>query len=345
MSAPKLHPGLAAALKTDPRFSQPPLPAPEGVSPIQHNRQIANITYSSLAKYCGERLPSETEYSVEDRLIPVENGEINLRIVRPTASASNSTYPVMVWFHGWALCDSNMDDNHLRTISTDLQLVTVNVEYRLVPEHPFPTPLEDCYAALTWVVTHAADIGVALDKGLIIGGDSAGGNLTASVALKARDDPFFARGAGNIITGQYLREPVLVHALAAIPDAYKPCWRSYEENKDAPLLTRDAMLLYFNLYGAAPDDLRVSPLLAPSFAGLPPTFLQIMELDPLRDDGVVYEKRLREAGIPVKIILNPGVGHGFHYIFPEIDATRKVDRDAREGLRWLLDLVKKSEHA
>ena len=115
------------------------------------------------------------------------------------------------------------------------------------------------------------------------------------------------------------------------------------------------------LYGAAPDDLRVSPLLAPSFARLPPTFFQVNELDPLRDDGVVYEKRLREERIPTKLILYVisrcphaasgmlltsmccryhGVGHGFHYTSPDTDTAKKLDHDAREGLRWLLSLVK-----
>ena len=128
-----------------------------------------------------------------------------------------------------------MDDAHLRTIATELNLVIVNVDYRydsssalpptyraehilfrLAPKHPFPTPFEDSYAAVKWVADHTSDLKVSLAKGFLVGGDSAGGNLAAAVVLQTRDDPFFA---GKPLTGQYLREPLVVHSLA-VPDKW-----------------------------------------------------------------------------------------------------------------------------
>lgn len=118
------------------------------------------------------------------------------------------------------------------------------------------------------------------------------------------------------------------------------------------------------MYGAPLTDLRFAVLLAPSHAGLPPAFIQVNEIDPIRDDGIVYEKALREAGVPTKFVLyvtvsmlhlpvyrsltseylhsNPGVPHGFYYAAPAITAAKKVDRDARDGLSWLLSFTKKA---
>ncbi|KAI0793677.1 Alpha/Beta hydrolase protein [Fomes fomentarius] len=293
-----------------------------------------------IAKYHGERLPPESTYVVEDRQIPADDGsaEITVRIVRPTAVES---YPVLVWFHGggWVMGDLDLDDANLRSISVELKLAIVNVNYRHAPEHKFPVPFDDAYAAVKWVVNNAEELRIATDKGLLVGGDSAGANLAAAVALKARDDAFFA---ANPITGQYLREPAVIHQGGPIPDKYKSDLRSWEEHKDSPGLSKKGVLKYFELYGAPQTDLRFAVLLAPSHAGLPPAFIQVNEIDPIRDDGIVYEKALREAGVPTKLILNPGVPHGFYYAAPAITAAKKVDRDARDGLNWLLSFTKKT---
>ncbi|KAI0757822.1 alpha/beta-hydrolase [Daedaleopsis nitida] len=269
----------------------------------------------------------------------VEGGEITVRSLVPTGEDATTTYPVLVWFHGggWVIGDLDMDDNHLRTLCVKLQLAIVNVDYRLVPEHTFPTAHEDCYSALKWVATHASELRLSLAKGFLVGCDSAGGNLAAATALRARDDPFFADK--HRLTGQYLREPVLLHP-EAVPEAYRAELRSYAENADAPLLDSKAMYRCFAMYSGPPTDVRISPVLAGTHAGLPPAYLQIMECDPLRDEGILYEKLPREAGCATRLVRSPRCAHGTHYWFPGIAAAKKIVSDGEDGLKWLLSFPK-----
>ncbi|KAI0689027.1 Alpha/Beta hydrolase protein, partial [Cerioporus squamosus] len=280
-----------------------------------------------------------SQYLVSDKRVPVEGpkGEITVRYVRPSGS-DEDTYPVLVWWHGggWAIGDIDMDDNNLRTMAVELKLAIVNVDYRLAPEYPFPTPVEDCYAALKWVAEHATELKIDLKKGFIVGGESAGANMSAAIAIKARDDPFFA---GRPLTGQYLREPAVVYP-GAHPEKYQADLRSWDVYTDTPLLSRESAMRFFKAYAPPPTDLRVSPLLASSHARLPPAFIQVQELDPVRDHGILYEKVLREAGVPVKLVQYPGCTHGFYYAFPSISPAVKLDIDARDGLRWLLEQSK-----
>ncbi|RDX52805.1 hypothetical protein OH76DRAFT_1454214 [Lentinus brumalis] len=329
------NPELAAALAASPAFTQEPPPPPPGISAWEFSRQLSKRLGTPISDYYKERLPDSSHYTVSDKHVPVEapSGEIPVRYVKPSGGTED-TFPVLVWFHGggFALGDLEMDDMHLRTVAVELKLAIVNVGYRLSPEFQFPTPFEDCYTALKWIADNAADLQIDLKKGFIVGGDSAGGNISAGIALKARDDPFFA---GRPLTGQYLLEPAVVHP-DAYPEKFKASLRSFEEFSNTPFLSKESVLRFFGAYDPPPSDLRVSPLLAVSHAGLPPAFIQVQECDPIRDDGIVYETVLREAGVPVKLIKYPGCLHGFHYSFPSISAAVKLDRDAREGIRWLL---------
>ncbi|RDX45680.1 hypothetical protein OH76DRAFT_1533590 [Lentinus brumalis] len=332
-------PELAAILAANPAFTQAPPPPPPGVSEWDFARQMTKIGSGANADYYKERLPDPSQYIVSDKRIPVEgpDGEITVRYIRPSGGDEDS-YPVLVWWHGggWVVGDLDMDDNHLRTIAVELKIVIVNVNYRHAPEYPFPTPFEDSYTALKWVAENAAELKVDLKKGFIVAGDSAGANMAAAISIKARDDPFFA---GHPLTGQYLREPAVAYP-GAHPEKYKAAIRSFDIYADMPLLSKKAALRFFETYGPPPSDVRVSPILASSHSGLPPAFIQVMELDLVRDDGIVYEQVLREAGVPVKLIQYPGVFHGFYYAFPGISSAVKLDRDAREGIQWLLGLRK-----
>ncbi|RPD59231.1 hypothetical protein L226DRAFT_536239 [Lentinus tigrinus ALCF2SS1-7] len=330
-----LDPELAAALAANPAFTQAPPPPPPGVSEWEFARQLSSqFALAPMVEYYKKRLPDPSLYTVIDKRISVEDpsGEIIVRYVRP--SGEGETFPVLVWYHGggYVIGDLNMDDNHLRTIAVDLKLAIVNVDYRLAPEFPFPTPIEDCYTALKWVVENTAELKIDLKKGFLVGGDSGGANASAALAIRARDDPFFA---GRQLTGQYLREPAIAYP-GAHPEKYKAEIRSFDEYTDTPLMNKGLVEHFFRAYGATPSDVRVSPIRASSHAGLPPAFIQVQEFDPVRDDGILYEKVLREAGVPAKLIQYKGCLHGFHYTFPHIGAAVKIDHDARDGLRWLL---------
>ncbi|KAI0708768.1 Alpha/Beta hydrolase protein [Cerioporus squamosus] len=326
---------LAAALSTNPALTQPPPPPPPGTSELVHAREIANVTFAPFSQYHAKRLPESSQYILSDERVAVKGGEITIRYVRP-AAGDGDTFPVLVWFHGggWMLGDIDSDDAHLRTICVELNIAVVNVDYRLAPEYPFPIPFEDSYTALEWVVNHASELKIDLKKGFLVGGDSAGANMSAAITIKAREDPLFREYP---LTGQYLREPTVLHH-GAVPEKYQDEIRSFSEFTSTPILNTESMHRFLNVYAppTSARDERVSPLLAGSHAGLPPAFIQVQELDPLRDEGILYEKLLRQAGVPTKVILYPGCFHAFHYCFPHIAAAVKLDRDAREGIKWLL---------
>jgi acetyl esterase len=234
---------------------------------------------------------------VENRTFPGPGGRIAVRIYTP---AGAGPHPVLVYFHGggWVLCNLDTHDGTCRSLCNQGGCVVVSVDYRLAPEHKFPAGLEDCWAATRWVVENAAELGVDPSR-VAVGGDSAGGNLTASVTLVARD-----RGV-----------PRLVHQLLVYPvtDARFDT-ASYRDNAEGFFLTRDAMKWFWNHYlgsEAEAENPYASPLRARDLSGLPPATVITAEFDPLRDEGERYGGRLREAGVPTRIERYDGLIHGF----------------------------------
>ncbi|KAJ7780577.1 Alpha/Beta hydrolase protein [Mycena maculata] len=307
----------------------------------ERRKQFDTVFVETARKTYGSRLPKDTEYCFTDHQVDVANGKIRVRSVVPTTQdGSHATYPLMVWMHGggWANGNVELDDYQLRAICVELQISIVNVEYRLAPEHPHPTGVNDCYTALKWVLTAAAEsqslLGADVKKGFIIAGLSAGGHLAAVLAHRARDDPFFK---DREITGQILQVPAVLNPNAAVPEKYKPSLLSFEQNKLAPGLTADSIRLSFERLGGDPSDPEVSPLLYSSHAGLPPAVIQVCGLDPLRDEALLYEKLLKNESVETRLTVYPGVPHAFNYGFPGIKMAAKWEEDYRAGLRWLLD--------
>ncbi|KAK7677324.1 hypothetical protein QCA50_019654 [Cerrena zonata] len=220
------------------------------------------------------------------------------------------------------------------------------------PEHPFPIGHNDAYESLKWAVTNCASLNASPSLGLIVGGNSAGGNLAASVALRARDDPFFSE---QPVTGQLLQVPQTVQPNASIPEKYKSVSQSWTENAHAPLLSRRDLDTVIDCLKADPNDPRLSVLLATSHAGLPPAVLQIASADPLRDEGLAYEKALKDAGVKTKlefafdgkvaklkyfvVTSYPGFPHGGHYVMPRAALSQRFYQDFEHGLEWLLQRI------
>ena len=255
---------------------------------------------------------------VEERTIPGPAGEIPVRIYWPEGPGP---HPVLVYFHGggFVLCDLDSHDAPCRLLTDGAGCITVSVDYRLAPEHPFPAGPEDCYAATRWVAENAASIGGDA-KRVAIGGDSAGGNFAAVVALMARD-----RGG-----------PALVHQLMIYPvtdDRLET--PSFAENGKGYMLTRDAMAWFWGHYLSRPEDGAnpyASPLRATDLSGLPPATLITAEFDPLRDEGEAYARRLQEAGVPVELRRYDGVIHGF-FAMLELSQARDAVTRVCGGLR------------
>ncbi|KAF8583025.1 hypothetical protein K439DRAFT_110371 [Ramaria rubella] len=277
---------------------------------------------------------SESGLQVTDVSIPVQGASIKVRIYVPE-SGGNESFPVLVWYHGggFKVGDLELDDAFLRLICKTNRVSVVNVDYRLAPEHPFPIPLEDSFDALKWVAANASSFSGDVRKGLLVGGPSAGGNLAAVVALRARDDPELK----GKLTGQILQVPMICSP-PAYPEKWKSELLSMDQNKDAPLLTRHDLEGSYNDYQApdltSPD---IAPLLAPNHQGLPPAYVQVCGLDPLRDEAFLYEKILRESGVPTKIECYPGLPHYFWGYIPSLSCSEKFRGDTLAGVKWLIE--------
>jgi len=256
---------------------------------------------------------------VENRSIPGPSTEIPVRIYTPKGAGP---FPVLVYFHGGGWVLGNLDgwDATCRMLTNAVECVTVSVDYRLAPEHKFPKPAEDCYAATQWVADNAASIDGDPAR-IAIGGDSAGGNLAAVVALMARDHG----------------KPRLAYQLLIFPatDAAMDS-ASIKQCADGYFLTRDGMAWFWKQYVRDDADRAhpyASPLRAQNLRGLPPALVITAEFDPLRDEGEAYGARLREAGVPVAVTRYDGTIHGFFLMPSVLDQGKKAVAEAVAALR------------
>ncbi|KAI1615959.1 alpha/beta hydrolase fold-3 domain protein [Exophiala viscosa] len=263
---------------------------------------------------------------VHDVQMPTSDGaSISLRIYQPMSE--ETLRPGLFYVHGggWTLGDLEGEDLTCRAMCVRAGVVVVSVDYRLAPEHPFPRGTEDSWEALQWTVKNQKDLRIR-ENSLIIGGSSSGGHTTAVLSHRVKNGSL-------LIKGSIMRIPSVCHI-----DRYPAHLglHSLEELKDAPLLSKRSMELFYG-YLNPPDtsDPEASPLLNPSFLGHPPTYLQVAGMDPLRDEGLAYADKLRNAGVPVKVDVYPGLPHAFGY-FPKLTAAKKNADDLISGIKWLL---------
>jgi acetyl esterase len=266
-------------------------------------------------------LPPGPDALVQDRQIEGPNGTIGLRIFRPLGS-DGKRLPVLVWFHGGGFVigsvpESDGDCRHLATLAS---ITVVSVDYRLAPEHPFPAAADDCFAATSWVVERAAELGIDASR-VAVGGDSAGGNLATVVALMARD-----RGTPRI------RFQLLVYPVA---DLVTLDTRSHHDNAEGYFLTRKSMFWFRDHYLPREAD-RKNPYASPLHADLrflPPAFVVTAEFDPLRDEGEQYAERLERAGAVVTHRRYDGMIHGFFSMSAFLDDGKRALNDCAAALK------------
>jgi acetyl esterase len=285
-----------------------------GRTPQERRMEIRVLSDTLFATFSE---PAGDVHAVDEHLLAVPGGRIRLRTYRPSAEPG---LPIHVLFHGggWWLgsIDEDVVDATCRERCVGARCVVVCVDYRLAPEHRFPTAVEDCFAALVWSHAHASEIGGDPDT-ISVGGVSAGANLAAATAIATRDRQ------GPRLVLQLLEVPPLDLTLdlartVPVGDEFGISVAAMEEN--------------VSLYVASPRDIGhplASPALVDDVRGLAPARIQTAEFDPLRRDGEFYARRLRDAGVAVSHACYPGAIHG----------SLSMTRTWAPARQWRQDLI------
>lgn len=289
-----------------------------GFPPV-HTMTGAQARAAIRSRFVANPQPQQVT-SVADHQVPVDNGRIDVRVYRPDAS---EPLPLLVYAHGggFVFCDLDSHDGLCRNLANLIPAVVVSVAYRLAPEHRWPTAAEDLYATTRWAVDHAAEFGADPSR-VVVGGDSAGGNLAAVTTLMARD-----RG-GPDLAAQLLLYPVI--AADFDTDSYQLFGKGFYN-------PRPALQWYWDQYVPAIGD-RQNPYASPlhgDLSGLPPAVVVLAGHDPLYDEGIAYADALEAAGVPVTRRPFEGGIHGF-MTMPMLDIAHRARRAASQALRDLL---------
>jgi acetyl esterase len=310
-----LDPDAAAVYKAFLQADRPPyetLTAAEARADYSQARFASNPEPPELAR-------------VEALAIPAPHGTIPARLYVPTRlRRRDGLSPALVFFHGggWVIGDLDTHDVAARKLAVEGELIVISVDYRLAPEHKFPAAVDDAIEATHWTAANASALGINVRR-LCVGGDSAGGNLAAVVAIAARD------GNGLGLAGQVLIYPAVDFAMTHA---------SHSEPETSLLLTHSVIHWFRDHYlnrAADAHDWRASPARATTLNGLPPAYVLTAGADPLRDEGHDYAERLRQAGVPVAYRHFPGQFHGF---FTMGKLLRQADVAAAEIGAWLREL-------
>lgn len=259
--------------------------------------------------------------SVRELSAPGPAGTIPLRLYRG-ADTADRPLPVLMFFHGggWVIGDLDTHDVVCRRLANAAECAVVSVDYRLAPEHKFPAAVDDCIAATNWVAAEAGTLGLDSTR-MAVGGDSAGGNLSAVVALHVRDND-----------GPELRLQLLIYPATDFAMSHP----SHKIRGEGYLLTHATMKWFRDAYLRSDSDIadwRASPLRAPDLSRLPPAYVITAGFDPLCDEGITYANRLKAAGVLVQHAHLPGQIHGFITMGKLIPAADSATTEAGKALK------------
>jgi acetyl esterase len=270
----------------------------KGVPPVNSMTPVeARASYRSRRTFTQPDAPEV--FKVEDKVVSYEGVNVPVRVYHPHAAQSQAALPGLVYLHGggWTVGDLDTHDVLCRSLCLQADIVVVSVDYRMGPEHKFPAAYDDTVAAFNWTVAHAASLGIDASR-IAIGGDSAGGNLSAAACLGLR-------GQAVQPAFQLLIYPATI------------MWQdtaSYHANGKGYMLTQESIAYYTENYLRTREDAkdwRASPQLAESHAGLAPAFVMTAGFDPLRDEGLMYANALSKAGVSAQYICFERQIHGF----------------------------------
>ena len=273
----------------------------KGVPPVNTLTPVqARESYRSRRAFTQPDAPEV--YQVADQVIQSNGVNVPVRVYHPHTAQTQKSLPALVYIHGggWTIGDLDTHDVLCRSLCLQAGVVVVSVDYRMGPEHKFPAAYDDSVAAFNWTVANASALGVDA-KCIAIGGDSAGGNLSAAACIGLRDQ----KGLSVQPAFQLLIYPATI------------MWQdtpSYHANGQGYMLTKDSIAYYTDNYLRNRDDAkdwRASPQWASTHAGLPPAFVMTAGFDPLRDEGLMYADALSKAGVSCQYICFERQIHGF----------------------------------
>ena len=268
-------------------------------------------------------IPPNPNVTSEDRMVPGPDGapDIKVRIYRPTDATG--TLPGIYFIHGGGMIlgDIEEEDAVASQICERVDAVVVSVEYRLAPEHPYPAPVQDCYAGLVWMARNAGELRFDPDRLAVYGG-SAGGGLTIAISMLARDRGFPA-----------LRFQMPIYPM--IDDRNET--PSSHEITDIGLWDRAGNIEAWKWYlGDGKPDQYAAPARAEDLTGLPPTFIDVGTIDLFRDEDITFAMRLMQAGVPTELHVNPGAYHAAEVFAPECELSGVIWARRIEALRRAL---------
>jgi acetyl esterase len=310
-----LHPQAAALLQ---RAAASPLPTLDKVSAF-----VARRFYRERCAAVTPKAPAVAQCG-----LLLADGRIPVRFYRPLGTGNEEVLPALMYFHGggWTIGDLDTHDVLCRELANGARCAVFSVEYRKGPEAPFPAALDDCFNATNFVSKNSKSLSVDPAR-IAVGGDSAGGNLAAVVAILARD-------AGS--------PPVAFQLLIYPATDQRGGQASHARNGEGYLLTRAIMDVFRDNYLPDPKlwtDWRASPLLAPSLRGLPPALVLTAGYDPLVDEGREYAERLRAEGVETRYVEYPDMIHGFIVMGGVLDRANEAVKQCCAALRGAFEGV------
>ncbi|MDD9896437.1 MAG: alpha/beta hydrolase [Gammaproteobacteria bacterium] len=304
-----LDPQAKALLEAVEQSGAPPFNA--------YSAQEARIVYDQASELVRGDPPKP--FSIEEIEIPGSGGSIPAWIYRPS---EQPRFPILVYFHGggYTIGSLKSHDCICRGLCVEAECIVVSVDYRLAPENKYPAAVEDAWDAARWVAANAVALGGDPDK-VAIGGDSAGGNLTAVVSLLAKENG----------------SPDFVFQLLVYPGTDMTCsFESHNKFGNGYRLTNELIAWFYAHYFTEGDDIthwKASPLNAEDLSDLPPAFMISAGFDPLQDENRAYAEKLKSAGVSVKHSHYGGMIHGFLTMPGALDKAREGINECAQELR------------
>ncbi len=307
----------------------PPQSNFEDYAPIRENMRAMT---AQVIQHIGKP-PSGTTETYHD--IAMRDGYMSsIKIHRP---AEDIEGPLIVLIFGGGFIAGNNDQSTptARALVGLFNATVVNIDYRLSPEHKFPQAQLDAIDSLKWIAENAKGTLLSADpeKGFIIGGSSAGGCIAACLSRKFQEEKL-----AHPLTGQWLNIPITM-SFESCPMEYRDKYISMQQNANAPVLPAKAIEMMIAQSGFdKTSDLGCAALSKTPISGQPRTYMQVCGMDPLRDDGLLYEEMLKQAGVPTKIDFYPGCPHGHIMLMAGSPLGNQANMDTLLGIGWLLGI-------